>query len=180
MKHSEPAKSHHTLLRMPCKNDLGNRSFHCTTNLKNSLWKINSLNCEDTQSCPTLCNPMVYSLLGSSIHGIFQARVLEWVAISFSRRSSQPRDQTQVSHIAGGRLYHLSHQGSPTYQQNYYPEYLMAILGLNSRRKLSGHCDGGRQGVNHTQEDVQATQFKTTSPAERSTFRNPERDGVRS
>ena len=38
---------------------------------------------------------------GSSVHGIFQARVLEWVAISFSRGSSQPRDQTQVSCIAG-------------------------------------------------------------------------------
>ena len=44
------------------------------------------------------------SLPGSSIHGIFQARVLEWVAISFSRGSSQPRDQTQVSHITGGRF----------------------------------------------------------------------------
>ena len=41
------------------------------------------------------------SLPGSSIHGIFQARVLDWVAISFSRRSFQPRDQTQVSHIVG-------------------------------------------------------------------------------
>ena len=40
------------------------------------------------QLCPTLCNPMDYSLPGSSIHGIFQARVLEWVAISFSRVSS--------------------------------------------------------------------------------------------
>ena len=41
------------------------------------------------------------SLPGASVHVIFQARVLEWVAISFSRGSSQPRDQTQVSHIAG-------------------------------------------------------------------------------
>ena len=49
---------------------------------------------------------------GSSIHGIFQARVLEWVAISFSRRSSWPRDWTQVSHIACRLFYHLSHQGS--------------------------------------------------------------------
>ena len=43
---------------------------------------------EVTQLCPTLCDPMDYSLLGSSVHGIFQARVLEWVAISFSRGSS--------------------------------------------------------------------------------------------
>ena len=55
----------------------------------------------EVKSCPTLWNPMDCSLPGSSIRGIFQARVLEWVAISFSRGSSQPRDQTQVSHIAG-------------------------------------------------------------------------------
>ena len=51
------------------------------------------------QSCPTLCDPMDYS-----IHGILQAKRLEWVAFPFSRGSSQPRDQTQVSHIAGGFL----------------------------------------------------------------------------
>ena len=56
---------------------------------------------EVAQSCPTLCYPMDCSPPGSSIHGIFQARILEWVAISFSRGSSQPRDRTQVSHIAG-------------------------------------------------------------------------------
>ena len=56
---------------------------------------------EVTQLCPTLCNPMDCSLPGSSIHGIFQTRVLEWVALSFSRRSSQPRVWTQVSHIVG-------------------------------------------------------------------------------
>ena len=57
--------------------------------------------CEFAQSCPTLCDPMDYSLTHSSIHGIFQARVLEWVAISFSRGSSWPRDRTQVSCIVG-------------------------------------------------------------------------------
>ena len=51
--------------------------------------------------CPTLCNPMDCNLPGSSIHGIFQARVLEWVAISPSRRSSQPRDWIWVSCIVG-------------------------------------------------------------------------------
>ena len=56
---------------------------------------------EVSQSCPTLCDPMDCSLPGSSIHGILQATVLEWVAISFSRGSSWPRDRTQVSHIAG-------------------------------------------------------------------------------
>ena len=52
---------------------------------------------EVAQSCPTLCNPMDCSLPGSSLHGIFQAIVLEWIAISFSRGSSQPRDWTWVS-----------------------------------------------------------------------------------
>ena len=55
---------------------------------------------EVTQSCSTLWDPMDYSLLGSLIHGILQARILEWVAISFSRGASQLRDQTRVSHIA--------------------------------------------------------------------------------
>ena len=48
------------------------------------------------QLCPTLCDPMDYTVLG-----ILQARILEWVAVPFSRGSSQPRDQTQFSHIAG-------------------------------------------------------------------------------
>ena len=56
---------------------------------------------EVAQSCPTLWDPMDCNLPGSSIHGIFQARVLEWVAISFSRGSSRPRDLSRVSHIAG-------------------------------------------------------------------------------
>ena len=57
---------------------------------------------EVAQSCPTLCHTMDWSLTGSSVHGIFQATVLEWVAISFSRGSSRLRDWTQVSCIAGG------------------------------------------------------------------------------
>ena len=54
-----------------------------------------------SQSCPTICDAMDYSPPGSSVHGIFQTRILEWVAIPFSRGSSQPRDQTWVSCIAG-------------------------------------------------------------------------------
>ena len=51
-----------------------------------------------------LCDPMDCILSGSSVHGIFQAKVLEWIAISFSRGSSQPRNQTRVSRIAGRRF----------------------------------------------------------------------------
>ena len=56
---------------------------------------------EVAQSCPTLCDPVDCSLLASFVHGILHPRILEWVAISFSRGSSRPRDRTQVSHIAG-------------------------------------------------------------------------------
>ena len=52
----------------------------------------------------TLCNPMDCSLSGSSVHGVFRARVLEWIDISFSRRSSWPRNRTWVSRIAGRRF----------------------------------------------------------------------------
>ena len=58
--------------------------------LQPSLWNKS----EVAQSCPTLCNPLDCSLSGSSVHGIFQATVLEWIAISFSRGSSQPRART--------------------------------------------------------------------------------------
>ena len=54
------------------------------------------------QLCLTLCDPTDWSLPGSSVHGILQARTLEWVAMPSSRGSSQPRDQTQISCIAGG------------------------------------------------------------------------------
>ena len=59
---------------------------------------------EVAQSCPTLCDPMDCSILRSSIREIFQARILEWVAISFSRGASWPRDRTQVSHTVGRRF----------------------------------------------------------------------------
>ena len=58
------------------------------------------------QLCPTLCNPMNYSLPVSSVHGILQARILEWAVISFSRGSSQPRNWTCVSCIGRQIPYH--------------------------------------------------------------------------
>ena len=67
--------------------------------------------CVHAQLHPTLCNPVDSSPPGSSVHGIFQARILEWVAISSSRGSSRPRDQTHVSCISCmGRqiLYHCT------------------------------------------------------------------------
>ena len=78
---------------------------------------------EAAQSCLTLCDPMDCSLPGSSVHWIFQARVLEWVAISFSRGFSWPRDRTWVSLIAG-RCFTI-----------------WATRGQASRIQISYHCD---------------------------------------
>ena len=69
--------------------------MHFRTNLTNVL------SAKLLQSCPTFCDPMDCSPPGSSVHGILKARILEWVAIPFSRGSFQPKDQTWVSCIAG-------------------------------------------------------------------------------
>ena len=74
--------------------------------------------CLLTQSCPTLCDPMDCSLPGSTVLGILQARILEWVAISFSRVSSPPRDWTQVSFTAS-RLFTTWDLGEAQEQQSH-------------------------------------------------------------
>ena len=76
--------------------------------------------CSVAQLCPTLCNPMDCSQSGSSVQGIFQARVLEWVAISSSKGSSWSRDQTHVSWspvspVLGGRFFTAEPLGKPVY-----------------------------------------------------------------
>ena len=58
--------------------------------------------CLVTKLCPILCNPMDCSLPGSSVHGVSQARILEWVVMPSSTGSSQPRDRAHVSWLAGG------------------------------------------------------------------------------
>ena len=85
------------------------------------------------QSCPAFCNPMDCSPQGSTIHGIFQTRILEWVAISFSRGSSQPRDRTQVSRIAG-RLFTIC----ATKEGNAGLEEAQAGIKI-SRRNINNH-----------------------------------------
>ena len=69
--------------------------------------------CMCTQSCPTLFDTLDYSPPGSSVHGTSQARILEQIAISYSRGSSQSRDRTCISCFGRQILYQLSHQGSP-------------------------------------------------------------------
>ena len=68
---------------------------------RNVSSKSRVLLCLVAQSCPTLRDLMDCSPPGFSVHGVLQARILEWVAVPFSRGSSQPRDRTQVSCIAG-------------------------------------------------------------------------------
>ena len=80
--------------------------------LQTQAWAIYSLT--GSQSCPAVCNPMDCSPPASSVHGISQARTLEWVAISFSRASSQPRDQTHISCLScSWILYHLPRSLEP-------------------------------------------------------------------
>ena len=69
--------------------------------------------CSVAKSCPTLCNPMDCSPPGSSVYGTSRARILEWVAIAFSRVASLPRGRSCVSCLAGDSL-PLSYQGSPS------------------------------------------------------------------
>ena len=74
-----------------------------------TVWRIHSSHvraCSVAKSCLTLCDPMVCSTPGSSDRGILQAKILEWVTISFSRRSSWPRDRTCISCISKWTLYH--------------------------------------------------------------------------
>ena len=72
--------------------------------IQGTLTCVKESESEVAQSCPTLCDPMDCSLPGFSVHGILQARILEWVATVFSRRSSRSRDWTRVSRIVGRRF----------------------------------------------------------------------------
>ena len=78
--------------------------------------------CSVAQSCPTLCNPMDCSLPGSTAHGIFQARILKWVAISYSKGSSWPKDQTHIFCVfCIGRwvLYHCTTWEAPKFKNKH-------------------------------------------------------------
>ena len=84
---------------------LGKGSWGCRNSERYRMMRVCAVH-----SCLTLCDPMDCSPPGSSVHGIFQARILEWVSISFSRGSSQARDWTHISCLGRRILYHL---GSP-------------------------------------------------------------------
>ena len=84
-----------------------------------------------TQLCLTLCHPMDCTLPGPSVHGILQARILEWAVIPFSRWSKQPRDLNPGLLHCRQILYHLSHQGSP-----YVYIYTTFYLSINQLKDI--------------------------------------------
>ena len=83
--------------------------------------------CLVAQSCPTLCNPVDCSPPGSSVHGIIQAGILEWVAMPSSTGSSQARDPTQVSHIAGEFFTVWATRGVHIYVYMYVNVYMYQV-----------------------------------------------------
>ena len=100
---------------------------------------------EVAQLCQTLCDPMDSSLPGSTVHGIFQARILEWAAISFSRGSSQPRDRTPVSCIADRRftVWAMLQDGLVTGKTNHPIGTLNDVWPVQSyshRGETAGNC----------------------------------------
>ena len=105
------------------------------------------------QSCPTVCDSMGYSPPGSSVHGILQARILQWVAISFSRGSSQPRERTQVSCTAG-RLFTIWTTGNTRSREpSLIPLGLSQVLALTTsgpdhgcQRSCNASMSVSRQG----------------------------------
>ena len=105
--------------------------LHEASQTKTNIW-YHLYCCLVAQLCLTLCDPMDCSLPGSSVHGILQARILEWVAISFSRGSSRPRDWTQVSRIAG-RLFNLWAKLLACYRRIFY--YFQWITSLKRKNR---------------------------------------------
>ena len=120
----------------PAENLNGHQTPHARVLLKQKLQKV-----KVTQSCLTLCDPMDYT-----VHGILQARILEWVAFPFSRRSSQPRDRTQVSRTAGGFFYQMSHKGSPRILE--WVAYPFCIRSSKPRNQTGVFCTEGRVFIN--------------------------------
>ena len=89
------------------------------------------------QSCLTLCNSMDCSPSGSSVHGIIQVRILEWVLMTSSRGSSPPSDRSHISCIGKRVLYHLGHLGRPNHIVDLMLKGWLFKLHLPSRLSLS-------------------------------------------
>ena len=111
------------------------------------------------QSCQTLCNSMDCSQPGSSVHGIFQIRIGEWIVISFFRWSSRPRNQTQISHIAG-RLFTIW----------VTREVLMTICGESNRSTSLANLGHHRREVKSKWEKERYTHLNAGFQGEKKAF----------
>ena len=104
-----------------------------------AIWQTLSLcvHANLLQSCPTLSDLMDYTLPGSSVHGVLQARIRKWVAISFSRGSSWLRDWTHDSCVAGGSFTTEPPGKPPSLYMIYY--YMLQCTGAHGRKALTSH-----------------------------------------
>ena len=100
------------------------------------LTSFNNYCCLVAKLCSTLCDPMDGSLPGSSIHGSFQARILKWVDIHFSRESSRYRDRTRVSCIGRQILYHWATQEAPPFNDYTYTTEVVFSCGPGRMSEL--------------------------------------------
>ena len=116
--------------------------------------------------CLTPCNPMDYT-----VHGILQARTLEWVAFPFSRGFSQPREWTQVFHIAGRFFYQLSHQGSPRILE--WVAYPFFSRSSQPRNQTGVSCVAGGFFTNWAIREAPKNPSSNLSPSTKNIFCHP-------
>ena len=120
-------------------------------------WLVNPNNCASVSSAmssihlamcalsviPTLYNSMDCSSPGSFVHGILQARILEWIAVPFSKGSSPPRDQTQLSCLAGRffsiRATREAHTSSFTYNLDFCLSHINTVMSYSQRASRAKH-----------------------------------------
>ena len=91
---------------------------------------MDEVHAKSLQLCPTPCDPINCSLPGSSVHGMLQARILEWITIPFSKASSQPRNLTYVSCIAGGFCTHRATWEANTYTHTHIYNNCIHIIAI--------------------------------------------------
>ena len=124
--------------------------YSCLENLmdRGAWWATESMGSQRVKSlhsCPTLCDPMDYNPPGSSLHGILQARILEWVAMPFFRGSSQPRDGTHTSYVFCS--VHQGPMGSPSLHLELQIHWSYKTVSLISQ--VSNHHYTASNARNH-------------------------------
>ena len=145
------------LLLPPCPRD-GNRELLPEPHFPSAhSWSAQTGKVKVVQWCPTLCDPMDCSPPGSSVHGILQARILEWVAIPFSRGIFPTLGLNPGLPHCRQILYHLSHQGN-SYQLHSHPASIdLGMLDLRKHEETNTHFQGTERATCPTsQTGIQA------------------------